>query len=134
MFPIILPGELIMKHASRHLVLRVCALALLSVCTVSVAAAQPAVIVERGAMPAPRVEVIPVAPGAGYNWVPGHWAWRERGWVWISGRHIRGIVLDRPVEVVEVVPVRPSPAHYWVKGHHVFERDHWVWRPGVWVR
>ena len=121
-----------MRSLSRHVVRMACAVALLAGCGVGIAAAQP-VIVERGVMPAPRVEVIPVAPGAGYNWVPGHWAWRG-SWVWIAGHHIRGVVAAMPVEVVEVVPARPSPVHFWVKGHHVFERDHWVWRPGVWVR
>ena len=48
-------------------------------CGISIAAAQPAIIVERGVMPAPRVEVIPVAPGAGYNWVPGHWRGADAG-------------------------------------------------------
>jgi hypothetical protein len=102
-------------------------------CGISIAAGQPAVIVERGVMPAPRVEVIPAPPGAGYNWVPGHWAWRGR-WVWMPGHHIRGVVAAMPAEVVEVVPARPSPAHYWVKGHHVFDGGRWVWRPGIWVR
>ena len=74
-----------MKNSSRHFVRTACAVALVLSCGIGIAAAQPAIIVERGVMPAPRVEVIPVAPGAGYNWVPGHWAWRERGWVWIAG-------------------------------------------------
>jgi WXXGXW repeat (2 copies) len=95
--------------------------------------AQP-VVIERGAMPAPRVEVIPVAPGAGYNWVPGHWAWRGTNWAWIPGHHIRGVVAPMPVEIVEVMPARPSPGHVWIKGHHVFEGGRWVWHPGVWIR
>jgi hypothetical protein len=123
-----------MKNSSRQFVRTACAVALVLSCGIGIAAAQPAVIIERGVMPAPRVEVIPVAPGPGYNWVPGHWAWRERGWVWIAGHHIRGVVAAMPAEVVEVVPARPSPGHIWVKGHHVFERDRWVWHPGVWVR
>jgi hypothetical protein len=94
--------------------------------------AQP-VVVER-AMPAPRVEVIPATPGPGYNWVPGHWAWRGVEWVWIPGHHIRGVVPAIPAEIVEVVPARPSPGHVWVKGHHVFEGGRWVWHPGVWIR
>src|SRR5579862_8729437 len=48
-------------------------------------------VIER-VMPAPRVEVIPAPPGAGYNWVPGHWAWRGAAWVWIPGHHVRGVV------------------------------------------
>jgi hypothetical protein len=122
-----------MKITSRHFLRSACATLLALSCGIGVVAAQPAIIVERGVMPAPRVEVIPVAPGAGYNWVPGHWAWRG-GWVWIAGHHIRGIVPAMPVEVVEVVPARPSPVHYWVKGHHVFEGGRWVWRSGVWLR
>jgi YXWGXW repeat-containing protein len=125
--------EIIMKNRPHGFVQRFGALALISVCTVGAAAAQ-AVIVERGAMPAPRVEVIPAAPGPGYNWVPGHWAWRGGGWAWIPGHHIRGVVPAMPAEIVEVVPVRPSPAHVWIKGHHIFEGGRWVWRPGVWAR
>jgi hypothetical protein len=123
-----------MKSSSRRFALTAIAVALLAGCGLGVAAAQLAVIVERGAMPAPRVEVIPVAPGAGYNWVPGHWAWRPRGWEWIPGHHIRGVVAAMPAEIVEVVPARPSPGHFWVKGHHVFEGGRWVWHTGVWIR
>jgi WXXGXW repeat (2 copies) len=64
--------------------------------------------------------VVPAAPGAGYNWVPGHWAWR--GGVWFA---------PVPAPIVEVVPARPSPAH-WIKGHHVYEGGRWVWHPGIW--
>jgi len=72
-------------------------------------------------------------PGPGYNWVPGHWAWRGR-WVWIPGHHIRGVVPPIPAEVVEVVPARPGPEFYWVKGHYVWEGGRWAWHRGVWVR
>jgi len=123
-----------MKITTRHFVRSACATVLALGCGISIAAAQPAVIVERGVMPAPRVEVIPVAPGPGYNWVPGHWAWRGAAWVWIPGHHIRGVVSVMPVDVVEVLPVRPGPEYYWVKGHHVWEGNRWVWHRGVWVR
>jgi hypothetical protein len=122
-----------MKTSSGHLVRTACAIALLA-CGIGVASAQTVIIERGGAMPAPRVEVIPVAPGPGYNWVPGHWAWRGVHWEWIPGHHFRGVVAARPAEVVEVVPVRPSAEHVWVKGHHVFEGGRWVWRPGIWVR
>jgi hypothetical protein len=124
---------MIMKITTRHFLRSVCATVLALGCGISIAAAQPAVIVEQGVMPAPRVEVIPAAPGPGHNWVPGHWAWRGR-WVWIPGHHIRGVVAAMPAEVVEVVPARPSPGHYWVKGHHVYEGGRWVWHRGVWLR
>ena len=123
-----------MKKSSRYFVKTACAITLLFGCGVGIALAQPAVIIERGAMPAPRVEVIPVAPGPGYNWVPGHWAWRGLRWEWIAGHHIRGVVAPMPAEIVEVVPARPTPGHVWVKGHHVFEGSRWVWHPGVWIR
>ncbi len=122
-----------MSITTRHFVRSACATVLALSCGISIVAAQPAVIVERGVMPAPRVEVIPAPPGPGYNWVPGHWAWRGR-WVWIPGHHIRGVVPAMPAEVVEVVPTRPGPNYYWVKGHHVWEGNRWVWHRGVWLR
>ena len=121
-----------MRISSHRFVRAASAAVLLVGIGAGLAVAQP-VVVER-AMPAPRVEVIPVPPGAGYNWVPGHWAWRGVEWVWIPGHHVRGVVPVMPAEIVEVVPARPSPAHVWIKGHHVFEGGRWEWRPGVWVR
>jgi hypothetical protein len=122
-----------MMNITSRLFLRSAAAVAALACGVAVASAQ-AVIIERGVQPPMRVEIIPTAPGPGYNWVPGHWAWRN-GWVWVPGHHVRGIVVPAiPAEVVEVVPARPGPQHYWVKGHHVWEGKHWVWHKGVWVR
>lgn len=89
---------------------------------------------DRFVMPAPRVEVIPAAPGADYHWVPGHWAWRTSEWVWIPGHHIRGAVPPMTAEIVEVVPARPSPGQVCIKGHHIFESGRWIWHPAVWIR
>ncbi len=100
-----------MKITTRDFVRSACATVLALGCGISIAAAQPAVIVERGV-----------------------WAWRGVGWVWIPGHHIRGVVPAIPVEVVEVVPGRPGPQYYWVKGHHIFEGGRWVWHRGVWLR
>jgi WXXGXW repeat (2 copies) len=125
-------GETIMNITVRHFLQSASATLLALSCGISIAAAQP-VIIERGVMPAPRVEVIPAPPGAGYNWVPGHWAW-QGGWVWIPGHHIRGVVPAMPAELVEVVPARPGAEYYWVKGHHVWEGNRWVWHRGVWAR
>jgi hypothetical protein len=58
-----------MIKSTRHLARAASVVLLLGIGT-GMAAAQ-AVIVEH-AMPAPIVEVVPAAPGAGYNWVPGH--------------------------------------------------------------
>jgi WXXGXW repeat (2 copies) len=121
-----------MMKSLRSLAPAACAAALLVGFGVGIAAAQP-VIVEK-AMPAPIVEVVPAAPGAGYNWVPGHWSWRGGAWFWVKGHHIRGVVAAMPAPIVEVVPARPSPAHVWIKGHHVFEGGRWVWHPGIWFR
>jgi hypothetical protein len=117
------------KKSTRRFVRTASALALVIGLGTGIAAAQ-----DRFVMPAPRVEVIPVAPGADYHWVPGHWAWRGGAWDWIPGHHIRGAVAAMPAEIVEVVPARPSPGHVWIKGHHVFENGRWVWHPGVWIR
>jgi hypothetical protein len=38
----------------------------------------------REAPPPPRAEVMQVAPGPGYVWISGHWAWRH-GWYWAPG-------------------------------------------------
>jgi WXXGXW repeat (2 copies) len=82
-----------MLKSSRHLARAACAAVLLVGIGAGAAAAQP-VIVEK-AMPAPIVEVVPAAPGAGYNWVPGHWAWRGGAWFWVKGHHVRGVVVDQ---------------------------------------
>jgi hypothetical protein len=65
--------------------------------------------------PAPQVEVVPIAPGPGYVWTPGYWAWNG-GWVWVGGNWV----------------IRPHPHAIWVgprwvrHGHaYVWERGHW---------
>ncbi|WP_347555780.1 hypothetical protein [Robbsia sp. KACC 23696] len=41
----------------------------------------------RPPQPAPRVEVVPMAPAPAYHWVRGHYRWeRQRNeWAWIPG-------------------------------------------------
>ena len=123
-----------MNITSRQFLRAACAMVLAMSCEIGIAAAQPAVIIERGVMPPPRVEVIPVAPSPRHSWVRGHWAWRGGGWAWIPGHYIVGVVPEVPVEVVEVIPARPGPEHYWVKGHHIWEGGRWTWHRGVWLR
>lgn len=43
------------------------------------------VVVQR---PAPRVEVIPVAPSARHIWVKGHYVRRGRNYVWVPGYYV----------------------------------------------
>jgi WXXGXW repeat (2 copies) len=121
-----------MSVTLRRGVAALAALTLLAGLSGGIANAQ--VVIERGAMPAPIVEVIPTAPGAGYAWVRGHYVWRAGAWFWVKGHYVLGVVPAMPAEIVEVIPARPSPAHYWVKGHYGWEDGRWAWHRGVWVR
>jgi len=91
------------------------------------------VFIERAPPPA-IVEVVPPAPRAGYNWVPGHYAWRYNRWVWIRGHYVLGPVAAMPAPIIETPPPAPGPRWFWVRGHYVWERGGWVWHPGHWVR
>ena len=68
-----------------------------------------------GDPPVPIVEDVTPAPGIGFVWIGGAWAWHDR-WVWESGHW------DRP----------PHPGAVWVphryivhNGRHVFIRGGW---------
>lgn len=37
--------------------------------------------------PPARAEIIPVRPGGAYVWVPGYWARRPAGYVWLAGHY-----------------------------------------------
>jgi hypothetical protein len=60
-------------------------------------------------------ETIYVAPGPGYVWVGGEWAWRG-GWVWVSGRWV----------------LPPYPSAVWVRGRWVAGANGWRHRAGYW--
>jgi hypothetical protein len=75
----------------------------------------PAIVVN-GAPPAPRVEYAPPMPGAGYAWVPGHWAWRG-SWVWAPGGW-------KPI---------PAGRRQWVAGAWVTQGAQSRWQPGYWA-
>ena len=66
--------------------------------------------------PPPRREVIVAAPGPGYVWVQGHWAWVSNDYVWQPG--------------VWVV-VQPGRRH-WEPGHWRHDRRGWYWVDGHW--
>jgi hypothetical protein len=69
------------------------------------------------APPAPRVEVIGVAPTPGYVWIGGYWNWVGGKHVWVPGRWDRG-----------------RPGYHWEAHAWVREGDGWRMRPGRWVR
>ena len=67
--------------------------------------------------PPPRVEVISVAPGPRYIWVPGHHAWQAGDYVWISGAWLL------PPE---------TRFRRWEPGHWAEVRGGWYWIDGRW--
>lgn len=67
--------------------------------------------------PPPRVEVIGVAPGPGFFWVPGHWRWGPQRYVWVAGHW---------------APHRPG--HYWVAPHWNRVGVSFHFRGGYWRR
>lgn len=57
-----------------------------------------AVIIVRQAPPPPRAETVPEAR-RGHLWVPGHWDWRGKRYVWVKGNYMRerrGYMYDQP--------------------------------------
>jgi hypothetical protein len=66
--------------------------------------------------PAPRREVIGVAPSAQHVWVKGYWVYQNRHWVWVPGHW----------------EVRPRAAAVWVEGHWSRTSGGWRWTPGHW--
>ena len=79
-------------------------------------AQQPATAVVTQAPPPPQVEVVPVAPGPDYYWVPGYWYWASPGWIWIGGTWT----------------IRPWHGAIWVHGGWYRHRGGWGWRGGHW--
>ena len=72
-------------------------------------------IVVNGAPPAPRAEVITVAPGPNFVWISGGWAWQNR-WVWQRGHW------ECPPRIGAVW----VPHHYIYRGgRHIFIRGGW---------
>lgn len=69
------------------------------------------------APPEPRVEVVGVAPAAGYVWFPGYWGWNGGAHVWIGGHWGAG-----------------RPGFYWAPHAWVRYGGGWRMAPGHWVR
>jgi outer membrane lipoprotein SlyB len=60
--------------------------------------------------PPPPVETVVVAPGPGYVWIGGEWAWNG-GWIWVAGHW----------------GYQPYPRAVWVRGY-------WYQGPHGWYR
>lgn len=56
------------------------------------------------------------APGPGYVWTDGFWAWRGGGYVWAPGRWVRP----------------PHPRARWVPGYWAHRHRGYVWVQGRW--
>lgn len=74
----------------------------------------PAPIVVREAPPRIVEERVPVAPGAAYVWVRGHYTWDRDRWVWVRGAWM----------------MPPQPGAFWVEGK--WERRNRQWVEGHW--
>jgi len=68
------------------------------------------------APPAPRQEVIGMAPSTSHVWVQGYWSYRNGHYVWVPGHW----------------EVRPRLNAVWVPGHWDHSSRGWVWFPGHW--
>jgi hypothetical protein len=69
------------------------------------------------APPVPQVEVVGVAPTAGYIWFPGYWDWAGGAHVWHGGYWGPG-----------------RPGYYWAPHAWVRYGGGWRLAPGHWVR
>jgi hypothetical protein len=80
---------LVQRHLRRRLSLAVLAGALCAgvVGTSHVAFAQESEVEVELQPPAPRVEVIPVAPSQQHFWVHGYWGYGGTGHYWVPGRY-----------------------------------------------
>ena len=67
------------------------------------------------APPPPQVEVIGVAPVAGYIWIGGFWNWVGGRHVWVGGHW-----------------EAPRPGHHWVPHQWVSEGGGWRLHEGHW--
>ena len=66
--------------------------------------------------PVPIVEARVVAPGPGYIWVPGYYAWERGAYVWLPGRYV----------------VPPRGRALWVPAHWERDRRGWFFVEGRW--
>jgi hypothetical protein len=81
-----------------------------------VAGPPPGTVYASFAPPVAQVEVVGVAPAAGYVWVAGHHVWHDSAYHWQGGRW-----------------VEPPHAHaQWVAGSWNHHTNGWYWHDGHW--
>jgi len=66
--------------------------------------------------PALPVYVQPIAPGPGYIWTPGYWAWSPDGYYWVPGTWV----------------LPPEVGFLWTPGYWGFSAGLYNWHPGFW--
>ena len=83
---------------------------------VSLAASAAVLVSVNIAPPALPVYVQPVAPGPGYIWTPGYWAWGPEGYYWVPGTWV----------------LAPYVGALWTPGYWGWGGAAYVWHPGYW--
>lgn len=90
--------------------------AMLTVGVTTACAARGGYAYVRVAPPPTRAELYGVAPGAGFVWVNGYWAWRGGGYMWAPGYWARP----------------PRPHARWAPGYWEHRHGGYYYRPGCW--
>jgi YXWGXW repeat-containing protein len=110
-------GERMLKaHTLRATLLGGLVALTLTGCLVAEPTAPPVVAAAPPPPPPVQAEVVPLAPGPAYVWIPGHWGWRPRGYVWVPGFY--------------ALPAQPG--YVWVPAHWAARRGGWAWVQGHW--
>src|SRR5262249_19677829 len=58
----------------------------------------------------------PIAPGPGYIWTPGYWAWGPMGYYWVPGTWV----------------LAPFMGALWTPGYWYWGNGAYLWRAGYW--
>ncbi len=66
--------------------------------------------------PGPVIEEPTVAPAPGDVWIPGHWEWNGRQYVWAAGQWVGP----------------PNTDSVWVPRHQEWNGHEWITVPGHW--
>ncbi len=93
----------------------------------------PSTAQEAPAPPAPQAEPHGPPPSADHFWMPGHWQWGGKGYVWAAGHWgVRTAPREPPGVRMENPGLPPSRSHFWVSGHWYWTGTDWSWRSGHW--